>query len=157
MCLHVWVAVKSLWAERRKSFMASRSSTVKQLACYSVGFWQRETLTNQFKNRKRLFQANMLLLIIYRVSENVYHNNTTVITHVKHQKATRWLLSSLRESFTQFTCHWLSFIDLTFDSQSLGLTIFPILEDILHTSVTLFECDVIKSNTPISPKEKTKL
>lgn len=74
--------------------MVSKSSTVKQLVGYFVGFWQRGTLIKQFKNGNGLFQANMLQLIIYGVSENVYHDNTTMITHVKHQRATRSVLFS---------------------------------------------------------------
>lgn len=139
----VWLWSHSEVTERRESFMASKSRAVKQLACYSVGFWQREMLTKQFKNGNGLFQANMLSLIIYGVSEHVYHDNT----HVKHQRATRSVLSSLTESFIQFRCDLLSFIDLAFDIQSFGLTISPVLEDILHTSGTLFECDAKQSQT----------
>lgn len=127
--------------------MVSKSSTVKQLVGYFVGFWQRETLIKQFKNGNGLFQANMLQLIIYGVSENVYHDNTTMITHVKYQRATRSVLFSLTESFCQFACDLLSFIDLAFDIQSFGLTISPVLEDILHTRRAFFECQA-KSNKP---------
>lgn len=89
----------------------------------------------------------MLQLIIYGVSENVYHDNTTIITHVKYQRATRSVLFSLTESFCQFTCDLLSFIDLAFDIQSFGLTISPVLEDILHTRRTFFEGNAKQNQT----------